>query len=131
MVTKNEFQVTLSTLMNEHNMSQADLCRLTQIQTSLMSNYINGKKSPALSNAKLIAEALDVSLDQLCGRVEPIAPAKKEAPTELDESCTKEERNLIKAYRAASEDDRTAVNCILRKYREGGKFDAEFSEHIC
>ena len=33
-----------------------------------MSNYLNGIKSPALSNSKLIAQALNVSLDILSGK---------------------------------------------------------------
>ena len=38
------------------------------IQTSLMSEYINGRKSPTIGNAILIADALNISLDDLVGR---------------------------------------------------------------
>ena len=44
----------LKELMKNKRLSQADLCRGTDIPTSLMSNYLNGKKSPALSNALAI-----------------------------------------------------------------------------
>mgnify|MGYP002353243007 CR=1 FL=1 len=44
----------LEELMKNKRLSQADLCRGTDIPTSLMSNYLNGKKSPALSNALAI-----------------------------------------------------------------------------
>ena len=37
------------------------MCRMTGIQTSLMSEYINGRKSPTIGNAILIADALNIS----------------------------------------------------------------------
>lgn len=63
-----EFQKNLGRLLKDNKMRQADLCRLTGIQTSLMSEYLSGKKSPTLGNAILIADALNISLDQLVGK---------------------------------------------------------------
>ena len=65
-----EFNESLKRLLIEKNMKQADLCRLAHIQTSLMSEYINGKKSPTIGNAIQMADALDISLDTLAGREE-------------------------------------------------------------
>ena len=62
------FNENLKLLLLEKNMKQADLCRMTGIQTSLMSEYINGRKSPTIGNAILIADALNISLDDLVGR---------------------------------------------------------------
>ena len=67
-----EFNASLKRLLIEKNMKQADLCRLAHIQTSLMSEYINGKKSPTIGNAIQIADALDISLDVLAGREERV-----------------------------------------------------------
>ena len=67
-----EFNESLKRLLIEKNMKQADLCRLAHIQTSLMSEYINGKKSPTIGNAIQIADALDISLDVLAGREERV-----------------------------------------------------------
>lgn len=58
-------------------MKQADLCRMTGIQTSLMSEYINGRKSPTIRNAILIADAFDISLDTLVGRDERVRYSKR------------------------------------------------------
>lgn len=63
-----KFQEILKKLLKDKNLRQADLCRMTGIQTSLMSDYINGKKSPTIGNAILIADALGVSLDTLVGK---------------------------------------------------------------
>lgn len=41
---------------------------MTGIQSSLMSNYIGGTKSPTIKNAVLIADALHISLDALVGK---------------------------------------------------------------
>ena len=67
-----EFNESLKRLLIEKNMKQADLCRLAHIQTSLMSEYINGKKSPTIGNAIQMADALDISLDTLAGREERV-----------------------------------------------------------
>ena len=64
-------------------MKQADLCRMTGIQTSLMSDYLGGKKSPTIGNAILIADALNISLDTLVGKNTP--PEDKEVPGVLAE----------------------------------------------
>lgn len=65
-----DFKTFIQMLMKERGLRQADLCRMTQIPSSLMSDYVSGKKSPALNNAMAIADALGVSLDELTGRVE-------------------------------------------------------------
>ena len=47
------FNENLKLLLLEKNMKLADLCRMAGIQTSLMSEYINGRKSPTTGNAIL------------------------------------------------------------------------------
>lgn len=59
------FNENLRLLLIQKEMKQADLCRMTGIQTSLMSEYISGRKSPTIRNAILIADAFDISLDTL------------------------------------------------------------------
>ena len=59
------FNENLKVLLNKQNLRQADLCRMTGIQTSLMSEYIKGKNSPTIGNAIAIADALHISLDTL------------------------------------------------------------------
>lgn len=67
-----EFNDILKQLLEEKGLRQADLCRLARIQTSLMSEYVSGRKSPTLKNAIQIADALDISLDKLAGREERV-----------------------------------------------------------
>lgn len=44
---------------------------MSGIDTSLMSNYVSGKKTPTLTNAVAMADALQISLDELAGREAP------------------------------------------------------------
>lgn len=59
------FSDILRSLLESRGLKQADLCRMTGIDTGLMSTYMSGKKAPSLSNAILIASALNISLDEL------------------------------------------------------------------
>ena len=68
------FGKNLRKLLADRNLKQADLCRLTGIQTSLVSDYLGEKKSPTIGNAILIADALHLSLDTLVGRDASPAP---------------------------------------------------------
>lgn len=58
----------LQKAMDERNVTQADLARMTGMTTSNVAYIVNGKtKDPRLSSVLLIAEALDVSLNYLAG----------------------------------------------------------------
>lgn len=72
------FNENLKLLLIEKKMKQADLCHKTGIASSLMSEYISGRKSPAIGNAILIADAFDISLDALVGRKERVRYAELE-----------------------------------------------------
>lgn len=49
--------------------SQAELAERSGVTQSTLSNYENGKREPAVSVLIHIAEVLDVSLDELAGRI--------------------------------------------------------------
>lgn len=61
------FSEVLRYLLFKRGITQADVCRLTGIPTSLMSNYIKGVKSPTLTNSIKLAQAFNVTLDELAG----------------------------------------------------------------
>lgn len=54
----------------ELGLSQADLAKAAGVTQSALSKIEHGVKAPSLALAIDIANALDVSLDKLCGRVE-------------------------------------------------------------
>lgn len=79
-----KFPETLKHLMEERELKQADLCRMTGIPSSLMSNYIKGAKFPSLSNSIALARALNVSIDALAGLsdLEKSAPISEGGPSD-------------------------------------------------
>lgn len=84
------FSEVLKSTLKERGMKQADLCNISGIPRSLMSEYINGKKSPTITNAIAIASALNVTLDYLTGKKEKIILSEKE-------------NKLVTAYRSHPE----------------------------
>jgi len=65
---KNEisgFAKRLTEKMAEQNLSQADLCRLTGLTTSMISHYCAGQRVPAISAAIKIAKALKTTVEYL------------------------------------------------------------------
>ncbi len=82
-----EFKDKLQFYMKKNNMKQADLSHLTNIPSSLISWYVAGRKTPSLKNIIPIANALDVSLDELTGR------------DEQSVVLTPHEKSLIQKYR--------------------------------
>lgn len=84
------FSEVLKSTLEERGMKQSDLCKISGIPRSLMSEYINGKKSPTITNAIAIASALNVTLDYLTGKKEKIILSEKE-------------NKLVTAYRSHPE----------------------------
>ena len=65
---KGKYPNRLRQILEERGMNQADLCRATGLNPSLVSNYVTEQVSPTLEHAVIIADALKVSLDELIGR---------------------------------------------------------------
>ena len=90
--------------LSARNMTQADLCRITGIPKSAMSQYVNGRIVPRQDRTYLIAQALNVAEAWLMGFD---VPMEKEAPASSEESerikefseifgkLTREEQSLI------------------------------------
>ena len=97
-----DFQTTIQLLLESRGLKQADLCRMTGIPSSIMSWYVRGKKSPALNNAVAIADALNVSLDELTGR------------TNLRKAVLSErEELLLRKYRSLDERGKDTVDMAI------------------
>lgn len=56
------------------NLTQADLCRMTEISKSTMSQYLSGKYEPSQLKTEIIARALNVNEAWLMGYDVPDAP---------------------------------------------------------
>jgi transcriptional regulator with XRE-family HTH domain len=68
MMVRNEiagFNVRLTEKMAERGMSQADLCRLTGLASSMVSHYCTGQRVPSVQVAVKIARVLRTTVEYL------------------------------------------------------------------
>lgn len=94
-------------------MKQSDLCRLTKIPKSALSQYISGAFEPKQDRIYLMAQALNVSEAWLMGLDVPMErQAKKIFPSEP--SLTEGEQILLDLFRRVPEDKQQMVLSLIR-----------------
>lgn len=99
-----EFKDRVLEALQTRGMTQADLCHITQMGSSKVSQILSGKvKDPRLSTAIKIADALDVSLDYLAGRKESKAVR-----------MSRDESSLLDNYRTATPSGKASIERIAR-----------------
>lgn len=92
------------------DMTQADLCRMTGIGKSAMSQYVNGGLIPRQDRIFQLAQALNVSEAWLMGYD---VPATEKAPSLTDEAAQIAER-----YAALDHMGRGAVSALIKFYED-------------
>ena len=117
------FSENLKILLDKQNLKQADLCRLTGIQTSLMSEYVKGKKSPTIKNAIAIANAFKISLDTLVSNIilsdNTLNSTKSTTENIIDKLDIDDEvKQLAKQYSLLSDNDRELVKNMINSLSE-------------
>ena len=94
-------------------MKQSDLCRLTKIPKSALSQYISGAFVPKQDRIYLMAKALNVSETWLMGLDVPMErQVKKVSPSESD--LTEEERMILDLFRRVPDDKQQLVLQMIR-----------------
>lgn len=94
-------------------MKQSDLCRLTNIPKSALSQYISGAFEPKQDRIYLMAQALNVSEAWLMGLDVPMErQVKKDSPTEAE--LTEGEKLLLDLFRRIPEDKQELVLGMIR-----------------
>jgi transcriptional regulator with XRE-family HTH domain len=89
-------------------MKQSDLCRLTKIPKSALSQYISGAFEPKQDRIYLMAQALNVNETWLMGLDVPMErQPKKVSPSET--SLTEGEQMWLELYHRLSEDARKSL----------------------
>lgn len=86
-------------------MKQSDLCRLTKIPKSALSQYISGAYEPKQDRIYLMAQALNVNETWLMGLDVPMErQVKKDSPSES--TLTEGEQMWLELYHRVSDDTR-------------------------
>ena len=99
--------------LNIKGMKQSDLCRLTKIPKSALSQYISGAFEPKQDRIYLMAQALNVSEAWLMGLDVPMErQVKKASPTEAD--LSEGEKMLLELFRRVPEEQQTLVLQMIR-----------------
>ena len=94
-------------------MKQSDLCRLTKIPKSALSQYISGAFEPKQDRIYLMAQALNVNETWLMGLDVPMErQGKKDSPSESN--LTEEEKVILDLFRRVPADKQQMVLQMIR-----------------
>ena len=102
----------IATALAIRNMKQSELCDITKIPKSAISQYISGAFEPKQDRIYLIAQALDVSEAWLMGYDVPMDRGKKISPNELQ--LTEGEEMVLELFRKIPEDRQAEALDLLR-----------------
>ena len=94
----------IKTALSIRGMKQSDLCRLTKIPKSALSQYISGAYDPKQDRIYLISRALNVSEAWLMGLDVPMERAKESSTAE--QKLTVEEQMWLELYHKLSSETR-------------------------
>ena len=97
------------------DMTQADLCRITRIGKSAMSQYVNGYLVPRQDRTYLIAKALNVSEAWLMGFDVPME--KNEPASKKEDGLDDLDREVISLFHDLSLDQKQSFLALLKTFR--------------
>ena len=100
--------------LNMKGLKQSDLCRLTGIPKSAISQYISGAFEPKQDRIYLLSKALNVSETWLMGLDVPME-REKNAPPDGD-TLTEGEKLWLKLYHTVSEDTRDILVNMMSSF---------------
>ena len=96
-------------------MKQSDLCRLTKIPKSALSQYISGAFEPKQDRIYLMAQALNVNETWLMGLDVPMERQDKLKNASPEEpKLTEGEKMLLELFRRVPEEQQTLVLQMIR-----------------
>ena len=96
-------------------MKQSDLCRLTKIPKSALSQYISGAFEPKQDRIYLMAQALNVNETWLMGLDVPMErQIKKDSPSKSN--LTEGEKMWLELYHRVSDDTRDTLIKMMNSF---------------
>ena len=125
------FSKRLNEKLSEKKLSQADLCRLTGLASSMISHYCNGQRIPSVPTAIKIAEALDTTIEELA-----LFKSEKEeselivaqgggtySGEPLPNGLRRFERSVLTKFRMLNKDGQVKVLAYVDDLLSTGKYD--------
>jgi len=129
-----DFDKRLNEKMGELHISQADLCRLTGLASSMVSHYCTGQRIPSIPAALRIAKVLHTSVDYLAFGTQPAQRGSLEglhSATEkrirystkrLSPERVEDEQSLIGMFRLLSNEGQNKVVTYVEDLLSTGKY---------
>lgn len=97
-------------------MKQSDICRLTNIPKSALSQYISGAFEPKQDRIYLMAQALNVSEAWLMGLDVPMERKKDSHDKVAELDLTEGEKLWLELYNRVSDDTRDVLTNMMYKF---------------
>lgn len=113
-----QFSYTLRELLASRGISQKWLADEAKTTEATISRYIAGKNQPEINIVVNIAQALNVSMDYLCGLCDTPTPK---------ESLGAEVHLLMRCYDRADAHDKKTIWTMLERYMTAGEKDSPIS----
>jgi len=129
-----DFDRRLTEKMAELSISQADLCRLTGLASSMISHYCTGQRIPSIPAALRIAKVLNTSVDylafgslpkQLNTADNPLTSSENRvryATKRLSPERIEDEQSLIGMFRLLSNEGQNKVFSYVEDLLSTGKY---------
>jgi len=106
-----KFNERLAQLRKHNLLSQGELAERAGVHTNVIGRYERGVAKPSIEQLLKIADALDVSLDYLTGKVDqPIEPKLMQQMVSLQQLPPKEKEHILFALEALVRDTVTRLN---------------------
>lgn len=104
----------IRTALTIKGMKQSDLCRLTKIPKSALSQYISGAFEPKQDRIYLMSQALNVSEAWLMGLDVPMERQDKKISSPSEADLSEGEKILLDLFRRVPEDKQELVLQMIR-----------------
>ncbi|MCL2227573.1 MAG: helix-turn-helix transcriptional regulator [Oscillospiraceae bacterium] len=123
-----DFNVRLTEKMAERGITQADLCRLTGLASSMVSHYCTGQRMPSVPAALKIASVLNTSVDYLAyGSQRKSQKTSDGAPAVSEKG---EAYNLRQSRMKRLEDEQSLIQLFQSLGKEGKSKVFDYMEDL-
>lgn len=113
-LTKQEFGRRVYRLMTERGWHQSELARQAQLTRDAVSTYVNGRSLPDPTNAKKLAEAFDMTVEQLLPNLVEQAIDRDPPAIDLKVSALNPDVAWLRINRLVRTDNAMQIMSILR-----------------
>lgn len=104
----------IKTALRIKGMKQSDLCRMTKIPKSALSQYLSGAYEPKQDRIYLISRTLNVSEAWLMGLDVPMERTKDKNASPSEAQLTEGEKILLDLFRRVPDDKQQLVLQMIR-----------------